>query len=269
MAIGRTDYEERKEQKIDAFETRARKARKEAELFNSQALNIMHAIPLGQPILVGHHSEKRHRADLKRIDSGFKRSSEANEKADYYLNRAATAASNCSISADDPDALEQYQKNLDERQAMQERMKAVNAYWRKNKTMKGFNGLTAEEADNIDEKMKTASPYELANGYYGAYTLTNNSAEIRRIKKQIEKLKKLDAMEDEKIIFSFGTLLINTEINRVQFIFDDIPPEKIRTILKMNSFKWSPREKAWQRIRTLNAVSNAKRLVSYLESKKE
>jgi Domain of unknown function (DUF3560) len=28
-------------------------------------------IPLGQPILVGHHSEKRHRRDLKRIDEHF------------------------------------------------------------------------------------------------------------------------------------------------------------------------------------------------------
>ena len=29
-------------------------------------------VPLGQPILVGHHSEKRHRKDLTRIDDAFR-----------------------------------------------------------------------------------------------------------------------------------------------------------------------------------------------------
>ena len=38
-------------------------------------------IPLGQPILVGHHSEKRHRRDLKRIDEHFAKAVVSRQKS--------------------------------------------------------------------------------------------------------------------------------------------------------------------------------------------
>ena len=44
---------------------------------------------MGQPILVGHHSERRHRRDLDRIDSHMRKSIEEDKKADYFSNRAA------------------------------------------------------------------------------------------------------------------------------------------------------------------------------------
>jgi hypothetical protein len=48
-------------------------------------------IPFGQPILVGHHSEKRHRRDLARIDSGMSKGFEEGRKADRLA--AASEAS--------------------------------------------------------------------------------------------------------------------------------------------------------------------------------
>ena len=63
-------------------------------------------IPLGQPILVGHHSEKRHRRDLKRIDEYFAKAKEHHDKAEYFRRRAAAAESNVIIFSDDPDATE-------------------------------------------------------------------------------------------------------------------------------------------------------------------
>lgn len=42
----------------------------------------------GQPILVGHHSEKRHRAMLARMWRNFMAAGEANKRADYWAGRA-------------------------------------------------------------------------------------------------------------------------------------------------------------------------------------
>jgi len=94
-----------------------------------------------------------------------------------------------------------------------------------------------------------------------SWMLGNNSAEIRRVKEKIETLKKLDNMTAENIVFNGGKMAVNVEINRVQFIFDDIPAPEKRALLKSRGFKWSPSQKAWQRQRTLNAVKVAKYLI--------
>lgn len=45
-------------------------------------------IPPGQPILVGHYSEKRHRADLKRFDTNMSKAVEESDRAKYWERRA-------------------------------------------------------------------------------------------------------------------------------------------------------------------------------------
>lgn len=52
---------------------------------------IGHTIPLGQPILVGHHSEAGHRRDLARMDAHLRRSVEARERAKHHEDRAEAA----------------------------------------------------------------------------------------------------------------------------------------------------------------------------------
>ena len=45
----------------------------------------------------------------------------------------------------------------------------------------------------------------------------------------------------------------NTEIMRLQLFFDGIPEAETRNILKSNGFRWSPSNKAWQRLLNDNA----------------
>jgi hypothetical protein len=45
-------------------------------------------IPMGQPILRGHHSERRHRRDLDRIDSRMRKSIEESRKSEYCAHKA-------------------------------------------------------------------------------------------------------------------------------------------------------------------------------------
>ena len=133
MSIGREDYAERKEARIDRLESRAARAQAESAAAYNTARSIMNHIPPGQPILVGHHSEKRHRRDLDKIDRNMRKSVEADEKASYYAGRAEAAASSTAISSDDPEAMEKLQAKLEGLQADQAMMKAVNAYYRKHK----------------------------------------------------------------------------------------------------------------------------------------
>jgi hypothetical protein len=260
MAVGRSDYEERKERRISRYSDRAAKAGSEANALFEKSHNMASAIPFGQPILVGHHSEGADRSYRNNIENTQRKSFEAAEKAAYYQDKAESAAASNAISGDNPDAVNLYREKLAKLESAQERMKAVNKAFAKGDDALKALGLTDEQI----AKMKSNMPsYERKP--YPAWALSNNNAEMRRIKEKIEKLEKLDAAEAETITFKGGKLLVNTEVNRVQFLFDDKPSEEIRTLLKSYGFRWALSEGAWQRQRTMNAIGDAKRLVSKIE----
>ena len=250
MAVGRADFQERKENKIDRYNARARKATAEANQEFSNASKMGSVIPLGQPILVGHHSEGSHRRLLKKIDNAYRRGSEADERAAYYQGRAESAETNHAISGDDTEAVSRLNEKLAELEKTKEFYKAVNKGWKQDTEALYKLGLS-----DIDiEKLKNGMfPHQTKP--FATWQLSNLNAEIRRIKKRIEELSKLDQMNEESVKFSNGEMRINTEINRIQFVFDEIPPKETRKLLKSHGFKWSPREKAWQRQRTLNAIN--------------
>jgi len=261
MAVGRSDYKERREDRIDALANKARKANIESKAYVQKSIRAGQGIEFGQPILVGHHSEKRHRAAIKKINSNMEKAVASEDKSEYYQHRAEAAENNNAISGDDPEAVNRYNEKLEHLEALQKYMKSANAYWRKHKTMKGYTDMPEKEALEIDERMKTAYSWVQKSGPYESWRLSNNNAEIRRIKEKLESLKELDSMTAETIKFDGGEMRVNTEINRVQIIFDDIPAKEIRTKLKSYGFKWAPSEGAWQRQRTPNAVQAAKILI--------
>lgn len=72
-------YRERREARAEKLrEWAAKRDAKSAAGFQA-ARTVADGIPLGQPILVGHHSEKRHRRDIARIDSGMRAGAEKTE----------------------------------------------------------------------------------------------------------------------------------------------------------------------------------------------
>ncbi len=257
MSIGRENYAERKEARIDRLESRAAKAQSESTAAYKAAHSIMEHIPPGQPILVGHHSEQRHRRDLDKIDRNMRKSVEADEKAAYYASRAEAAAGNTAISSDDPEAMEKLQAKLEGLQSEQTMMKAVNAYYRKHKTLDGCPELTPEVRQGIEKSWSMGWYVGIP---FPRYALSNNNAEINRTKKRIEALRIVDEMEHVEIEFDGGVIVTNEEINRVQIIFDSKPDEDVRRELKSWGFRWSPREGAWQAQRTPRYLHRAKRI---------
>jgi Domain of unknown function (DUF3560) len=81
----------RAEVRAEVYADRAERASAAAAGAYQAARAELDLIPPGQPILVGHHSERGHRAALKRIDQRMRRSIEEDAKASHY-QRAATVA---------------------------------------------------------------------------------------------------------------------------------------------------------------------------------
>jgi protein-L-isoaspartate O-methyltransferase len=88
-----TSLVDRAEQRADRFEDYSENRAKDAESAHKAVSAIADNIPLGQPILVGHHSEKHARKDAQRIENGMRRAVKMWEQAEYWKQRAAGALS--------------------------------------------------------------------------------------------------------------------------------------------------------------------------------
>ena len=66
----------------------------------------------GQPIIVGHYSEKKHRRLIDRALSDIRKSIEEDDKSKYYADKAETVENNKAIYNDDPNAIEKLKDKL-------------------------------------------------------------------------------------------------------------------------------------------------------------
>ena len=159
------------------------------------------------------------------------------------------------ISADDPQAVQKLEKKLAGLEKAQETMKAVNAYYRKHKTLDGCPHLSAESIEKMKADM--ASQWHIEDKPYPTWALSNNSAEIRRVKERIKSLSQQREIGYVSWEFEGGKVEANTEANRLQILFEEKPDAATREELKSNGFRWSPKAEAWQRQLTDNAYRSA------------
>lgn len=86
-----TDLVSRAEQRAERFAEYKEKRGNEAAQALSAVEALVENIPLGQPILVGHHSEKRARKDAEKITRGMERAKNLWETSQYWEHRAKAA----------------------------------------------------------------------------------------------------------------------------------------------------------------------------------
>ena len=156
------------------------------------------------------------------------------------------------ISADDPQAVAKLEAKLAKLEAAQETMKGVNAYYRKHGTLEGCTLLKPEQIKELQEGMAQSWHLE-KNKPFQSFELSNNNAEIRRIRERIEQLKQHEEKSFVGWEFDGGRVEANKTDNRLQIFFDEKPDDAARAELKANGFKWAPSAGAWQRQLNNNA----------------
>ena len=245
-------YERKLDAKRDRLLERADKAEREGDSRIARANSDASVIPLGQPILVGHHSEKRDRNFRKRIHNNFSKGFELKEKASKLRDRASSVGK-AGVSSDDPDAVVKLVEKLQKLEEKQELYKSINRALRKaDKTGSDEELKALGLSDKTIAELKT--PDYAGRRGIPSYQLTNNSSNMRRIRQRIEALRATahDVTNTEK----HGDIEIvdNVEENRVQIFFPGKPDRDTRQQLKSYGFRWSPTAGAWQRHRSDSAL---------------
>lgn len=86
-----TTLVDRAEQRADRFEDYSSKRAQDAESARKRVDQIAERFHGGQPILVGHHSERGARKDKERIENGMRKAIRMWETSEYWTHRAAGA----------------------------------------------------------------------------------------------------------------------------------------------------------------------------------
>lgn len=252
---------------MERLAERAKNQKAESDRLHKKSSDMASVIPFGQPILVGHHSEKRDRNYRDKIHNTMGASVRARQKASYFESRLESMENNTAISSDDPEALTKLKDKLEGLENLQLFMKGCN------KIIKNKKLSDAEKVAKLLEyhnSLTEAKAYKLlAPDFAGrvgfpSYKLTNNNANMSRIKDRIKSLERVNAMTSEEVTIHDVRILTSVEDNRVQIFFPDKPDEKIRHELKSNGFHWSPQVGAWQRQISTYAIQRAKQIVTQM-----
>ena len=164
------------------------------------------------------------------------------------------------IRQDDPQAIPKLEKKLAGLEKAQETMKAVNAYYRKHGTLDGCPHLSPENLEKLKAAMVSGWHYEKKP--FQSWELSNNNAEIRRIRQRIDSLTRAKETVYVGWEFEGGHVEANREQSRLQVFFDGKPDADARQQLKEHGFRWAPSVGAWQRLLNGNAYYAADRISS-------
>ena len=162
--------------------------------------------------------------------------------------------------------VERLTSKLEDLQKSQEMVKQANKVIRDKKLA---------EIEKVDDLVAIGFTEETAiklmdssRGWWGAgfapFELSNNNAKIKDTQAKIARHTQMALSENEEKEYPWGTFLADYSDERYRFIFNSIPDEDVRKMLKEHGFKWSRRNMAWQRQMTPNAGRAARRILDHL-----
>jgi hypothetical protein len=220
-------YQEKQELKKEYYQEKAQQAERESMTQAQNATKLLSCLSPGQPIIVGHHSEGKHRRLLKNVDSKMKQSNELQQKAEYYKQKAM-GVGNGGVSVLDENAIDTLQQQLDEAIKYHADMKA---------------GLVERDHD---------------------MSLAYANTRVKKLRERIAAVQKAQAISEQAAEEVYNGFRINYDNNRINFVFDGKPAPNIISALKSHGFRWSPMAKVWTRVITNNALYQKNQLVKTL-----
>lgn len=233
---------EKLERKAERREEWAESRREAASAAFSSARETASNIPLGQPVLVGHHSESKMRnlynGIARKMDAGV----ESAKIADLHESKAAGIREQLDrcIFSDDPDAVDALQARVAELEEKQEKMKAANKICRNTKTTEAEKSVALRELfgrisdERIHEMLHPTYSYEKPG--FPAYALANNSGNITRLKKRIIEVEHRNALAEKAE--ASGGVAITGDAEYVTVTFAEKPEYGIIRDLKSAGFHW-------------------------------
>lgn len=201
-----------------------------------------------------------------------KRSDIAHKRLGEYLNGGEMALQAAcrtlrpdlrAIMAGDVDAIDRLTVDISSAERTQDQMKAANKAIRTNANAGEAHQVAAlmELGHSEAQALELLHPRFSRGQGFPSYRLTNNQANIRRMRERLEKITAAKARPVETVECSNGvTLEDDAPANRVRLFFPGKPSDEIRAELKSSGFRWAPSSGAWQAYRNRGTLSTAKRL---------
>jgi hypothetical protein len=245
-------FEQRRAARIDRMKARAARFRVEAARADCRSHDIGRVIPFGQPILVGHHSERGHRNAIRKMRSASDRAAKLRQLAARAEASVEAAQTNRTISSDDPQAIAKLREKLTAMEHERDTMKAATKLAAKDDA-EGLKALGYRD-EQVYRLLNPRETYQRKG--HQAWEITNLSGNIRRVKDRIAELEQNATRPAEARLDLTGEgfkVFEDAEDNRICFEFTGKPSEAVRKELKSRGFKWSPTRGLW--VRQLNEAA--------------
>lgn len=169
------------------------------------------------------------------------------------------------IKSSDTEATGKLYAKIELLENLHEAMKKANVYYRKHGTLDGCEVLGKEARDEVIKTMKSLPWIKVP---YPPYALQDNLAKIKSAKCRLAELEatKASGTQNQEITVEGEIVQVieNAEAMRIQFIFPSKPSERVRDIMKQHTYRWSPKNGAWQRQLTPNAKRSARWVIEDL-----
>lgn len=167
------------------------------------------------------------------------------------------------ISSDNPNAIELLKQKIAKLEKNQEIMKSANKIIKNVKLDFETKIKKLIEVGFTEDQAKVLfTPNCYGDIGYEGFELSNNNANIRRLKQRLAGLEKRanDSTSEKNI--NGVKIVDNVEDNRLQLFFNCKPSEPIRNQLKAAGFHWTPSLGCWQRFRSSSAKHQAEEILN-------
>jgi phospholipid N-methyltransferase len=140
---------DRAEERAERFEGYSDKRAHDAQAARAAVDRIADGIPMGQPILVGHHSERHARKDAERIENGMRKTIRMWETSKYWERRAAGALHHAKYK-ELPGVRQRRIKGLEADRRRHERSLKASEFYSKAWSKPDLTDATAKQIANYD-----------------------------------------------------------------------------------------------------------------------
>lgn len=200
------------------------------------------------------------RSNNKKIDSADNKLRDLIEWSDKRREKLRNrydprSISRQAIRSGDADALERLAEKIERLEAYQETMKAVNKIIRSKETddekveaMICLDGISEAKARKLLQRGV------MGNTGFASFELTNNGANIRRLKERYITIERKQAQDEangeRRFDFDGGYVLDNPDADRYQVFHDSKPASDVIAKLKSYGMRWTPSAGCWQAYRS-------------------